>query len=388
MSEQRAHALLSASSAERWLHCTPSARLEDTLPDTTSDFAAAGTLAHAIAELKVRKAFVEALGPRKYAAALKKLKEDPLYTPDMEDSTNAYLEYIQQAAMEYPSAPLVEVERRLDFSSYVPQGFGTGDCILVGGDLLHVVDYKNGNGKLVRSENNPQMMLYALGALDDYAMFYNISRVRMTIVQPNRGNLEPFEMTAQELRDWGESIKPLAQRAFNGTGEFTPGDWCQFCRARHGCKALADSHGAAVDFAQVVTAPQLLTPAQLGEWLPKLQAAAKYTADLQEYVERQLLAGEMIPGWKLVEGRSVRAFTDPDAALEAIINSGVPRELVYESKPKSLTGLEALVGKKPFAELLGAMLYQKPGRPTLVPENDPREPFSQAKIDFAGVENT
>lgn len=237
------HALLGASSAERWLMCPPSARLGEQFPDTASEYAAAGTLAHAIAELKARKYFVEPMSNRAFNARLKKLKEDPHYDKGMDAATDTYLEHLKALAMSYGSVqPFVALETRVDFGDCVPEGFGTTDCIIIGAGRMCVADYKNGAGVLVEAEANPQMMLYALGALKVYAPIYGdtIREVHLSIVQPNAGGVREWDTTVEALREWGEKVvKPAAALAWEGKGDFAPGEWCRFCRARARCSARA-----------------------------------------------------------------------------------------------------------------------------------------------------
>lgn len=249
------HALLSASSASRWLVCTAAPRFEEGLPESTSEYAEEGRLAHAIGELKVTKKCTP-MSTRTYNTRLNKLKKDPLYTPEMDKTTDLYLEHITEQVMAYDTAPTVAVEVQVDFSDYVPEGFGTCDCCIIGGDLLSIVDYKHGKGVPVSAVGNPQMRLYALGALHRYAPVFGdtIKRVRMTIDQPRLDSYTTDEITVEELRAWGESIKPIAQKAFSGLGEFVPGDHCRFCRGKAQCRARANINTALEDFKDCVPA--------------------------------------------------------------------------------------------------------------------------------------
>lgn len=249
------HALLSASSASRWLKCTAAPRFEEGLPENTSEYAEEGRLAHAIGELKVLKKCTP-MSTRTYNTRLNKLKKNPLYDPEMDKTTDLYLEHITEQVMDYDSAPTVAVEVRVDFSDYVPEGFGTCDCCIIGGDLLSITDYKHGKGVPVSAVGNPQMKLYALGALRRYAAVFGdtIKRVRMTIDQPRLDSYTTDEITVEELRAWGESIKPIAQRAFSGLGEFVPGDHCRFCRGKAQCRARARVNTALEDFKDCVPA--------------------------------------------------------------------------------------------------------------------------------------
>lgn len=387
------HALLSASSASRWLVCTAAPRFEEGLPESTSEYAEEGRLAHAIGELKVTKKCTP-MSTRTYNTRLNKLKKDPLYTPEMDKTTDLYLEHITEQVMAYDTAPTVAVEVQVDFSDYVPEGFGTCDCCIIGGDLLSIVDYKHGKGVPVSAVGNPQMRLYALGALHRYAPVFGdtIKRVRMTIDQPRLDSYTTDEITVEELRAWGESIKPIAQKAFSGLGEFVPGDHCRFCRGKAQCRARANINTALEDFKNCVPAGKqprgegkVLTDAEIGDLLERGKLLVQWYKDLEEYATEALLAGKEIPGWKLVAGRSNRTFTDQDAAIQAVIAAGYDEALVYDRKPKTLTELEKLMGKAEFAEKIGSFVTKPLGKPTLAPASDKREAYSPAAADFAGV---
>ena len=403
------HALLSASSAARWLKCTAAPRFEEGLPEQTSAYAEEGRLAHALAELKVLKKFT-LMNNRTYNTRLNKIKKDPLYNSEMDKTTDLYLEHITEQVMGYDSAPTVAVEVKVEFSDYVPEGFGTCDCCIIGGDLLSIVDYKHGKGVPVSAVGNPQMRLYALGALNRYSAIFGdtIKRVRMSIDQPRLDSYTTDAITADELRAWGESIKPTAQKAFSGLGEFAPGDHCRFCRGKAQCRARANVNTALEDFKDCIPAgsvksgeltPQeaghigphgnevhpLLTDAEVGDLLIRGQQLVQWYKDLEDYATKALLDGKPIEGWKLVAGRSNRTFTDQDAAIQAVIAAGYDEALVYDRKPKTLTELEKLMGKAEFAEKIGGFVVKPLGKPTLAPASDKREPYSPAAADFAGV---
>ena len=393
------HALLSASSASRWLHCTAAPRFEEQFPEKTSEYAEEGRLAHAICELKVIKKFTTQLTPRTYTARLNKLKKDPLYTDEMDKTSDLYVEHLTEKAMTYNSTPYVAVEVQVDFADYVPEGFGTCDCIMIGGDTLNITDYKHGKGVPVSAEGNAQMRLYALGALKRYASIYGntIKNVCMTIDQPRIQDEPSTEtITVEELRAWGESIKPAAAKAYMGLGEFCPGEHCRFCRGKAQCKARAAINTALEEFKDCV--PQngekpplfgqgVLTDEEIGELLIRGKELVAWYKDLEEYALNALLNGGTIPGWKAVAGRSNRTFTDTDAAIAAVIAAGYDEALVYERKPKTLTELEKLMGKAEFTAKLGAYVVKPLGKPTLAPMTDKREPYSPAAADFAEVAN-
>lgn len=388
------HALLSASSAHRWLVCTAAPRYEELFPESTSEYAEEGRLAHAICELKTLKKFTTAITPKTFTTRLNKLKKDPMYNPEMEKTSDLYIQHLTERAMQYNSMPYVAAEVQVEFSEYVPEGFGTCDNIMIGGDTICITDYKHGKGVPVSAENNPQMKLYALGALKKYRPIYGdtIKRVIMTIDQPRLSETPSVsEITSDELYAWGESIKPVAQKAFSGFGEFVPGEHCRFCRGKAQCKARADVNSALEEFkdcvpqAKAEPGQNILTDAQIGDLLIRGAELVSWYKDLEEYALSTLLNGGEIPGWKCVAGRSLRTFTDQDAALKAVIAAGYDESLVYERKAKTLTELEKLMGKTEFAEKIGQFVVKPMGKPTLAPMSDRREPYNPAASDFAGL---
>ena len=368
------HALLSASASHRWIHCTPSARLEETLPETSSQYAEEGRLAHKIAELKLRKHFTP-MGTRAYNKALKELQADPLYRPEMLEHTDTYLDYVQRVCHAYAKPPHVAIERRLDYSNYAPEGFGTGDCIVIGGGLLHIIDFKYGAGVPVDAEGNPQMMLYALGALNAYVLLYEIERVRMSIVQPRLNVTPEHELSVEELRAWGGGIRPTAQKAFAGAGEYCAGDWCRFCRAKAQCRARNEEYAGVVSALEVFgkAKPPLITNEEMADIMRRALPIATWVEDLQEYALSAILCGELVPGWKAVVGRSNRKFSDTDEAFKRITDAGYDEAVLFTREPITLAAAEKLLGKKQFNELLDTYIVRPPGKPTLALESDKRE---------------
>ena len=391
------HALLSASSASRWLKCTAAPRYEEQFPENTTDYAEEGRLAHAICELKVIKQFTTQLTPRTFTTRLKRLKANPLYQDEMDKTSDLYVEHLTEKAMQYDTKPNVAVEVRVDFAEYVPEGFGTCDCTMIGGDTLNITDYKHGKGVPVSAEGNAQMRLYALGALKRYAPIYGntIKKVCMTIDQPRIQDEPSTEtITVEELRAWGESIKPAAAKAYMGMGEFKPGEHCRFCRGKAQCRARADQNTALEEFKDCVPQngekPPLfghgaLTDAEIGDLLVRGQELVKWYKDLEEYALGTILKGGTIPGWKAVAGRSNRTFTDTEAALNAAMAAGYDKSLLYDLKPKTLTELEKLMGKAEFADKLGSFVVKPIGKPTLALLTDKREAYNPAAADFAGI---
>lgn len=386
------HALLSASAAHRWLKCTAAPTYEMQFPPKTSEYAEEGTLAHSICELYARKKFT-VMSTRKFNSELKKLQEHPLYKPEMLTTAESYVLYLYGVCMRYEGMPHVNMEVRVDLSDYVPQGFGTCDCIIIGGDTLHITDYKHGQGVVVEAEGNPQMMLYALGALKRYTPVFGdkIKQVSMAIVQPRvTQDVKECEMTVDELLAWGENVvKPAAQKAFNGEGEFCAGAHCKFCRGRDVCPARAKLNTALEDFKDCITPdkaqnpldpaarkvlglPPVLTDAEVGDLLTRGANLVEWYEGLRNYALQAILDGKEIPGYKVVEGRSVRAFRDTDAALQKLMDSGFDKAVIYDYEPKTLAQLEKIVGAKRFAELLGDQIVKPKGKATLTDEKDPR----------------
>lgn len=378
------HAILSPSSAKRWINCPPSALINAEAPQKDTVYTREGTLAHAVAELKARKYFL-GYGPRKYAADLRKLKADELWQDEIDRHTDTYLEVLKDLAAAFPEPPHVALEVRVDFSEYVPEGFGTADCLMISGRVLQIVDFKYGKGVDVDAVENPQMMLYALGALLDYEAIYDINLVRMAIVQP-RIKAEPatWEIPAEHLLRWANLVvEPAAKLASKGGGEFAEGDWCRFCAIRGSCRARASVNTALEDFGMKL--PPELNDEEVARALALGQRLASWLSDLQDYALQACLDGREIPGFKAVEGRSVRAWTNQDDAFNAARASGVPEEMLFERKPVTLAALEKLMGKKPFAEALADYVTTPPGKPTLAPESDKRPAITNkttAEDDF------
>ena len=378
------HALLSASGAHRWLSCTPSAKLEEQFPDSTSTYAEEGTLAHELCEIKVNKALL-GMPTKTYNSTLKKIKGNDLYQTEMDKYTDEYLDYILEKVHSFDSPPTVIVEKKVDFSSYVPEGFGTADCIILGDGELHIVDFKYGKGVEVSAENNPQMMLYALGAYLEYSFLFQIEAVKMTIVQPRIGNISEYSMLVEELLEWAElTVKPRAQMAWNGEGDYVAGDHCKFCRAKASCRERARKNLEAENF-ELKEGP-LLSLEEIGEALKKAIDLAKWAEDLKEYALAESLKGNDIPGWKAVEGRGSRNFTDNDLAIKKLKEAGIAEELLYERKQYTLAQIEKVVGTKDFKKIVGDLVVKNPGKPTLVVDTDKREKITNkvtAAEDFA-----
>lgn len=374
---ERDHALLGPSNAYQWAACPPSARLSEGLPDTESEAAKEGTLAHELAELKLRNYFFsQDFGKRKLAAAVKKLKEDPLWNDEMMGYTDDYLDYVRAAALSFQSEPSVAIEKRVDISGYVPECFGTADCLLIGSGIIHVIDFKYGKSPSgrVEAENNLQMQLYALGAWTASRMLYRVDRVRMSIVQPRLPDgITEWEIPLEKLLETGEWIRERAQLAWKGEGEYHPDEkTCRFCRAKSRCRARAEKNLELAFAPEKGKLPPLISNEEMGKYLLQGQDVAKWLSDLQECALQECLAGHDVPGWKAVEGRSTRKWTDMDAAFGRLIESGINAAVLWERKPVTLAQIEKIVGKKDFAECVGEYVVKEPGKPALVQESDNR----------------
>ena len=382
------HALLSPSAAHRWLNCTPAPRLEATFPDNTSEYAEEGTLAHSLCEISAKKKFKN-IKSAEYTRTVKKLKKDPLWNDEMISTAEIYVEHLAERAMQFENEPYIAFEVGVDISDYVPESFGRCDCVMLGGDTLVIRDYKHGKGVPVSAESNPQMMLYALGALKLYRPLFGeaIKNVDIGIDQPRIDSYDVWLCSVEELLAWGESIKPTAQKAFMGLGEYKAGSWCRFCRANGVCKAQASQQiGAFDDFAAMVNkSTDLLTPEQVAEVLTKGETLVEWYKTVKAKALESILSGTQIPGYKAVEGRSVRAWSDQDKALEKLTASGIDRAAIYDSVPKTLAQIEKMLGKTKFGELVGEFVIKPPGAPALASENDPKPAYSSAAADFAAV---
>ena len=357
------HAVLSASGAHRWLHCNPSARLELEFADRETEAAAEGTAAHALAEHKLKKALK--LRSRKPVS--------PYDCDEMDAYTDGYVEFVLEQLEEAKALcadPLVLIEQRLDFSCYVPDGFGTGDCLIVADKLLHIIDFKYGQGVLVDAEENPQMMLYALGALRQFDHLYDIAQVAMSIYQPRRENVSTWTISVEQLMEWAEhTLKPKAEMAYQGEGDYVPGPWCTFCKAAVKCRARAE---AKLQLAKYEFAMQpLLTDAEIEDILSRLPGLTKWAGEIEAYAQDAAIHhGKVWHGFKLVESRTNRKYTDEDAVIRAANAAGYHD--IFKKSLIPITEMEKLMGKKAFAEILGNLVEKPKGKPTLVPVSDRR----------------
>ena len=399
------HALLSASSSKQWLHCPPSVRLQEGFPNESSVYAEEGTFCHSVCEYKVRKYLKE---------RVKRPQSEEFYTEEVDQITDVYYEFVISVIEEMKRngcEPLVLVEERVDYSHIAPSGFGTADMLIVGRDadgkgVLHIIDFKAGAGIYVEVDHNSQLSLYALGGLHAYGYIYPIETIRMSIVQPRLDNVNTFECSREELETWGESIKPIAKMAFEGKGVQNPGEWCRFCRVKPVCKAcakealslcreefldldagaLSEDPRASPDELSDLEAPYrvdtttpvfkqpgLIPMTKLAEILPTLNRISSWIEAVFAYVTSEAVNHAVpIPGYKVVEGRSKRVFTDTKAVVDTAVANGYTD--LYKQQLITLTEFEKMMGKKRFNELLGEYVAKPPGKLALVPESDPRPP--------------
>ena len=369
----KGHALLSASSSERWLRCPPSARLCESYDDKGSNYAAEGTDAHELCEYKLRRALgMEVKDPTENLT---------WFNEEMADCASGYAAYILEqveAAKQNCADPVVLIEQRVDFSRWVESGFGTADCIIIADGTLQICDYKHGLGVLVSVEKNAQMQCYALGALELFDGIYDIDTVLMTIFQPRRDNISTYELSKDELYRWADEVlKPTADLAFAGDGNFLCGEWCGFCKAKHDCRARADANTelARYDF----KLPPLLTDEEVEEVLTRVDDLVAWATDIKEYALQQAISGKEWNGWKLVEGRSNRRYTNETAVANTVSSAGFDP---YDHKVLGVTAMQKLLGKSRFDELLTNYIEKPQGKPTLVPESDKRPVMNTAKNDF------
>jgi hypothetical protein len=375
------HAKYAPSHAAIWGTCTAAPSLEAGIPDKGSPYAAEGTLAHAIAELKVLKKFTP-MSLTEYKNRLGKLKADPLYQPEMDGYTDQYVDEIVKICHAFPSKPYVVAEKRLEMGHIVPGCFGTADCIVICGNALHIFDFKYGKGVAVSADHNPQMRLYALGAVREYALLFGEPKTVTThIVQPRLDNFDSEELHLLELTGWGDDLKHKMENALLYGTEFVPGEHCRFCKAKSICRARAESLLALEEPKTRMEHGEALTDAEIGGILLRAQMLDNWVKGLEEYAQTKLLSGGEIPGWKLVEGRSVRTITDTDKAFGVLTGSGYDADLLYERKPLGLTALEKLCGKKHLTELIGDYIQKPAGKPTLAPVSDKRKAFSKKKLE-------
>ena len=391
--KEREHAVLSASASHRWLHCTPSAKLEEQFGKVVdTDFAQEGTLAHELSEIVLRYELMAIDGGDTdldvYEATLDKTKSNPMYSRDMLNYTREYIDYCKEQYIQSKVADkgsVYGIEEKLNLSAYVPESFGTADFVVVGDGKLEIIDLKYGAGVAVDAYNNPQLMLYALGCLERYDMIYSIDRVAMTIVQPRMNNISTFELDKQELLDWAESeLIPKAEQAMKGEGELHCGKWCQFCKVKERCRELYNKNMSVVN--KIANKQlDLLTDDEIAEVVSNESQITSWLKAISEYAREQALSGKKFKGLKLVEGRSIRRWKSESVGAEIAELTGVDEESLYNKKLKGMGDVEKLVGKANF-KLLGDLIVKPAGAPTLVSEDDKRPELGrEASLQDFGI---
>ena len=386
----RSHALLSASGASRWLNCTPSAKLEEQYGEKTfSPYAAEGTLAHELAELYIRKDTLNEIGEQAFEQRLEELMSNDLFSEEMLDVIPTYTEYCAVqlgSAQEDNPLAIMEIEQKLDLTEYIPESFGTADCVIINDNLMEVIDLKYGKGVPVYAEWNKQLMLYGLGALRKYDVMYDITEICLTIVQPRIDNISSWQISVEELQKWAEEeLKPKAKMAFKGEGELQAGEWCRFCAVKNRCRKLYEQQ---IEIAKNEFAdPELLTDDEIADIVKRTPKLIEWANSIAEYALNQAVNNNKDwPGLKIVEGRSLRKWTNEDQVVSALFERcpELSEDEIYNMKLKSITDIEKLVGKKRFSELFSDVVVKPQGKPVLVPMEDKRPAmgYEQAKLDF------
>lgn len=381
------HAVLGASSAHRWMNCPGSVALNAAEPDKTSSYAQEGTLAHLLAENMINYNLGR-MTKKDFNKAFSEIKKDELYSQEMQEYIEGYVntiwELMNEAKARTPDAQLL-TEQRLDFSEYVPEGFGTGDVVIVCDGFVHIIDLKYGKGVSVSADSNPQLMLYGLGALAAYDLLYSVDTVKMTIIQPRLDNVSSYEMYAEDLEEWGETVvKPRAEAAMEENAPCHAGEWCRFCKVKATCRARAEENLVLAKYE--FQDPRLLSDEEIGAILKQAAEVAEWAGDIRSYAQTEAVEhGKKWAGWKLVEGRSNRRYKDELAVAKALTEAGYEEAVLYERKLLGITAMEKVVGKKNFGELLGDLVVKPAGAPTLVEESDKRPELKSAesaKEDF------
>lgn len=364
------HALLSASKANMWLNCPPSIKASEDIPDTTSEYAKEGTRAHALGELNLRL-FLNQITKKQYDKKKKEVIENSVDMPSyIEAYSDFVIERLGEAKKKTNDAKL-EIEVKVDFSKWVPKGFGTADAVIIADDCIEIIDLKYGQGVSVSAENNPQLKLYALGVLDEYSILYDIKQISMTIYQPRLDNISTFTIAVDELISWAnEYVKPRAEMAFKGEGEFEAGEHCRFCKIRNACRKRAEENLklAQYDFRQ----PATLSNDEVAKILVQIDDLVSWSKDIKEYALSEAIKGVKFDGFKLVEGRSNRKYVDENTVASALEGLGFKEEEIYSKSLLTITSMEKLLGKKRFEECIGNYIIKPDGKPVLVAESDKR----------------
>lgn len=398
---ERKHALLSASGASRWLNCTPSARLEESFESIQTSYAAEGTLAHEFADIGIR--FAASMMPkREYNKAIDNLRKHYLYAADMEEEVQKHIDYVLEQfteAKRLTKDAVLVVEEKTDLTDYIEEGFGTCDSIIIADGVMEVIDLKYGKGVRVSSKDNSQLKLYGLGALRKYELMFDIKVIRLTIVQPRLDSISSWEISVDDLREWGdEVVKPKAEEAYSGEGTFTPGEWCRFCKAKAKCKAIAEENLkiAKLDFADLavpnvserLSAITELTEPELLDIFEKSSQIEDWLASVKAHIMQLALEGKEWEGYKLVEGKSNRKWSNEEEVAEILENADYTEAEIFNKKLKGITIIEKAIGKVNFTSLLSNHVIKPQGAPTLVPLSDKRPALGndQAAEDFKDLD--
>lgn len=373
----RSHALLSASGANRWLNCTPSAKLEDENGTReTSVYAAEGTLAHELSELYIAHDTLNTISDDEFNAKLEEIMANELFNEEMLDMVPIYVDYCTTefiSAKEHNELVVMEIEQKLDLTEYVPESFGTADCVIINDDVMEVIDLKYGKGIPVYAQSNKQLMLYGLGALRKYDTMYDITEIKLTIVQPRLNNISTWQISVDDIIKWAiEELAPAAKLAFAGEGELRAGDWCKFCSVKNKCRALYEKQLeiAKYEFKD----PNFLSDDEISDVLVRAPQFIEWINNITEFAQKKALEGKTWPGFKLVEGISRRKWLDENKVVEAITTRmpEISEDQIFDMKLKTITQIEKVVGKKRAQELLSDVIVKPQGKPTLVPIDDKR----------------
>ena len=364
------HARCSASAAHRWINCPGSVALSDQCPDPgSSSYADEGTVAHELAELKLRHVLHE-ITDAQYKKRLAKIQQNDYYNGEMDEATDFYVEVVLEEFAAAGEGAELMIEQRLDLGRWVPEGFGTSDAVIIGSNMIQVIDLKYGKGIKVEAKNNPQFRLYGLGAVELFGSLYDFDTVKTTVVQPRLDHVDSECIMLEELLLWGEEeVAPRAIMAMEGSDYFVAGDWCRFCPAKVLCRKRAEFN---LDLARM----------EIGEVLAKADHLKKWAEEVSAYALEQALAGEHFEGWKLVEGRSNRKYADEIQVADKLKAAGFDEAMLYQRKLYGITEMEKLVGKKKLAATLGDLLIKPAGKPVLAPASDKRAEYKSATDDF------
>jgi len=385
---ERKHAILTASGASRWLACTPSARLEEQFPDKEGVAAKEGTLAHSLGELMISHK-LKTVSKERYKWGIKVITEDPLYDNAMQEHCENYAAFVLERfseAQSHTSDAKIFLETKLDLTDYIPEGFGTADVTIIADGVLDIIDLKYGKGVPVSAEQNKQMMLYSLGALSAYDFLYDINTVRVTIYQPRLDSISTWEIPVQELHNWAETeLKAKAKEAFEGNGEYRPGEHCRFCKAKAVCRANAEMNleVAQYDFA----VPAILNDQEISDILDRAELFVNWITSVKDHaLDQAVNHGKKWPNYKLVEGKSNRKYSDEEKVADTLLKAGFAEEIIYTKSVNGITAMEKAIGKAAFAEHLNPLVIKPQGKPTLVHQSDKRPEMNaleSAQADFA-----